>query len=143
MEDRKVQASDECLESSTRKAEAAEERHGRRCDVEITLGERRARMILAVLCAKQREESGDVLDTAYEGRGNRTRGHRTWTWTLGGRHGVEYRGFAKRVSDYRLPNGSMLGIELWGRRLSRKRALVTVRFVWEVLGKWLSADPDA
>jgi hypothetical protein len=84
IEDRKVHASDKCLESSTDKAEAAEDRQGRSRDVEISLGERRTRMILALLCAKQREEGGDILDPACDGRANRTCGHRTWT--LGGRH---------------------------------------------------------
>ena len=44
-EDREIQTSDECLESSTGKAKAAE------------------------------EESGDILDTACQGRTNRTCGH--------------------------------------------------------------------
>ena len=44
-------------------------------------------MILTLLCAKQREESGDILDPACEGRAKRTCGH--WTWTLDGRHGTK------------------------------------------------------
>ena len=75
IEERKVQASDECFEPSTRKAEAAEERHRHGRDVEISLCECRTRMTLALLCAKQREESGDILNSSCEGRANRACRH--------------------------------------------------------------------
>ena len=70
-ENRKVQAGDESLDPCTRQAEAAEEGHWRNCSVEVSLRESGAGMILALLCPKQGEKGGDILDSACKGSSNR------------------------------------------------------------------------
>ena len=88
------------LMPALRQAEAPKERHGRHCGTEVSFCESRAGVILALLCAKQGEEGGDILNPTGESRANRTWDgrHDTCQWARGGGHGdwIRYRAVATR-----------------------------------------------